>query len=77
VALNENASVDSVHCVHEHIKDICSNLADFLIEKNRCYGNSALQGMGIFHQPEDGIGASSIAVRLDDKLARIKNGGGC
>lgn len=39
-------------------------------EKNKRYGNAALEPLGIFSK----LGATnSIAVRLDDKLSRIKN----
>ncbi len=34
------------------------------------YGNSALEPLNLFHK---GIAENSIAIRLDDKLSRIKN----
>ena len=54
----------------EKINIICSNLAKFLIEKNKRYGDSALNPLNIFSKlsAEDGI-----CVRLDDKLKRIQN----
>lgn len=48
------------------------NFKLFLVEKNKRYGNSALEPVQIFSQntPED-----QILNRLDDKLSRIKNRG--
>lgn len=42
-----------------------------LIEKNKKYGNSALEPLGVFSKlsPEEGL-----MIRIDDKLKRIKNG---
>lgn len=51
------------------VRRITGGIADLLIEKNRKYGNSALDPERIFS------GASSteaIRVRIDDKLSRIK-----
>lgn len=52
------------------IVEICNNIADFLVEKNKRYGDSALNPLGVFSKlpAEEGI-----CVRLDDKLKRIKN----
>jgi hypothetical protein len=41
-----------------------------LIEKNRNYGNSALEPINIFNKSD---AKNSILVRLDDKLQRVKN----
>lgn len=52
------------------IAEECDQLREFLLEKNRRYGNSALRPLRIFS------GASAdeqINVRLDDKLSRIRN----
>ena len=40
------------------------------LEKNRRYGNSALEPIGIFCKESSDI---QIRSRLDDKLARVKN----
>jgi len=56
--------------VPEKICEKCTALADMLIEKNRAYGNSALNPVGIFAK---GKASDLIRVRLDDKLNRIKN----
>lgn len=55
------------------IRLACSNLADFLVEKNRAYGNSAAEPIGIFARHLDAL--SQIDVRIDDKLNRLKKGG--
>ena len=52
----------------ETLKIIMENLASFLTEKNKRYGNSALEPLEIFSKGSDGI-----PQRIDDKLARIKN----
>ena len=52
------------------IKLICDNLADFLIEKNMRYGDSALKPRQTFYK---GDAQNSILIRLDDKLSRIQN----
>ena len=56
--------------VQEEIKDMCSRLAELLIEKNRKYGNSALDPVRVFSKAEP---LETIKVRMDDKLCRIKN----
>ena len=45
-------------------------MRDLLLEKNLRYGNAALSPLKIFSQND---ATNSIAVRLDDKLSRIKN----
>lgn len=51
-----------------HVK--CNALADMLLEKNRKYGNSALEPCRIFSRAN---AVEQILVRIDDKLNRIKN----
>lgn len=52
----------------ERIEAKCRALADFLIEKNRSYGDSALRPVGIFSQ---GDPVALIRIRIDDKLSRL------
>ncbi len=52
------------------VKSICKDLADFLIAKNKSYGDSALSPVSIFAPGKPG---DLIRVRIDDKLSRIKN----
>jgi hypothetical protein len=46
-------------------------IRDLLIAKNKKYGNSALEPLGVFSQLSAKEG---LLVRIDDKLKRIKNG---
>ena len=49
---------------------IINNITKMLIEKNRKYGNSALEPQRIFSKAS---AAEQIKVRIDDKLSRMKN----
>jgi hypothetical protein len=53
------------------VSEILIEIKDLLISKNKKYGNSALEPLGVFSQlsAKDGL-----LVRIDDKLKRIKNG---
>jgi hypothetical protein len=46
-------------------------LFDFIDQKNRKYGNSALEPVRIFSKADPG---EQLRVRMDDKLSRIKSG---
>lgn len=54
---------------------IYSSHEEMLNEKNRRYGDSALFPLGVFtkHVDKADPAKTSILVRLDDKLSRIKN----
>jgi len=54
----------------EKIEILFNNFKEFLKEKNRRYGDSALTPIQIFSKSDAG---SQICNRLDDKLNRIKN----
>mgnify|MGYP003109391539 FL=1 len=54
------------------IKWMCNDIRDLLIEKNKAYGNSAIDPENIFSKLDN---AQAICARIDDKLARIKNRG--
>lgn len=54
----------------KQIENTCAALAKFLAEKNRQYGDSALEPLRIFSQENSTEG---LLVRIDDKLSRIKN----
>jgi len=54
----------------EDVQKVLFHLEEFLIEKNKNYGNSALEPVRIFSKLESDAG---IFVRIDDKLSRIKN----
>ena len=49
---------------------VCQNLAAILKNKNRKYGDSALNPVKVFSKSDN---TSSLHVRADDKVSRIKN----
>lgn len=51
---------------------VCNEMADFLIAKNRAYGNSAAEPVSVFARRLDRL--AQIDVRIDDKLARLQKG---
>ena len=53
------------------IAKICDDIRDLLLEKNRAYGNSALEPIRVFSKANN---CEQILVRIDDKLNRIKQG---
>lgn len=53
------------------IRTVCSEMAEFLIEKNKSYGNSVAEPVNVFSQMEP---LDQIDVRMDDKLSRIMRG---
>lgn len=57
--------------VQDLIAKECDELKDLLIEKNRAYGNSALDPMRVFSKSNP---IEQLLVRLDDKLSRISRG---
>lgn len=54
----------------DKIEIVTRNLKDFLIHKNKNYGDSALNPINIFSKLSNG---NQIDNRIDDKLSRIKN----
>ena len=54
----------------DRIRTKCSELAEFLVQKNKSYGDSALKPVGIFSR---GRASDLIRARIDDKLNRIRN----
>lgn len=56
----------------EHaVTQVCDDLADLLIAKNRAYGNSALDPVRIFSRAST---SEQLRVRIDDKLSRLARG---
>lgn len=53
------------------IMAVCQDMADFLIEKNRAYGNSALDPVRVFSGSDN---VEQLKVRIDDKLSRFARG---
>jgi hypothetical protein len=56
-----------------HIAVVCNEVKELLIEKNKKYGDSALNPSRIFSKAN---AVEQILVRIDDKLSRIKSGAG-
>lgn len=54
----------------EHIVNECEIIKELLLEKNRKYGDSALNPIRIFSKSSP---VEQILVRLDDKISRLKN----
>ena len=54
-----------------NVSQVLLEIRDLLIAKNKKYGNSALEPLGVFSQLSAKEG---LLVRIDDKLKRIKNG---
>lgn len=57
--------------VDRAIDRVCRETRDLLLEKNRAYGNSALDPVRIFSKADPG---EQILVRIDDKLSRLARG---
>lgn len=57
--------------VQQQIADECDALKTLLIEKNRAYGNSALEPVRVFSRASP---VEQILVRIDDKLSRLARG---
>lgn len=58
--------------LEKEIRDTCNEISDFLVEKNRAYGNSVAEPVGVFAKRLDRL--SQIDVRIDDKLSRLMKG---
>ena len=58
--------------IEQCIREEGQRLTDFLIQKNREYGNSVFDPMRIF---SDADPVEQIKVRIDDKLSRLANRG--
>ena len=56
----------------EQIVIVCDSIRDLLLEKNRKYGDSALNPRRTFSKADT---VEQIKVRIDDKLNRIENTG--
>jgi hypothetical protein len=53
------------------IAQVCDEVKQMLLEKNRAYGNSALEPLRIFSRADT---VEQLNVRIDDKLSRIVRG---
>jgi len=57
--------------VQAAIAQVCDEIKQTLLEKNKAYGNSALDPLRIFSRADP---VEQINVRIDDKLSRIARG---
>lgn len=75
ILINSNFKIETIaiespiYATTDKIRDLLSNFADFLVEKNNRYGDAALNPKKRFNK---GDAESSICIRLDDKLDRIE-----
>lgn len=56
--------------IQKMIAEECDGIKEMLLEKNRKYGNSALNPIRVFSKADP---YEQINVRLDDKLSRIRS----
>lgn len=56
------------------IRNKCNELAEMLVKKNESYGDSAFQPVNVFASGTKLSPSELLLVRMDDKLARIRNG---
>jgi len=54
----------------KNIAEVCDSIKDLLLEKNRKYGDSALNPVRIFSKAD---AKEQLKVRIDDKLNRLMN----
>lgn len=57
--------------MQDEIKEVCDEIKNMLLEKNKAYGNSASDPVRIFSKVD---AMEQINVRIDDKLSRIMRG---
>jgi hypothetical protein len=69
---NKNAKFHPINQTERAILDECNRVASLLIEKNRAYGNSALEPVRVFSSSDN---IEQLNVRIDDKLSRRMRGG--
>jgi len=62
--------MEQIKTTKDKIEDVCNALSEFLCEKNRRYGNSAIEPARVFSNSNS---SEQILVRLDDKISRIQN----
>jgi len=55
------------------ISETCREIENMLLEKNRKYGDSAINPLRLFSQSDP---VEQINVRLDDKLSRLRSAQG-
>ena len=61
---------DQLSVTQKLIIDVCNEIKDLLLTKNRKYGDSAVRPVRIFSKASP---IEQINVRLDDKISRLKS----
>jgi|GEM_PF-2135822 len=69
---NKDADFRPITNAHREILNVCNEVSNMLIEKNKSYGNSALDPVRIFSNSNN---VEQLKVRIDDKLSRFARGG--
>jgi hypothetical protein len=69
--IKEGVQLIPRNTVEMAIQDECHRVTTLLIEKNRSYGNSALNPVRVFSRSDT---TEQLKVRIDDKLSRFMNG---
>jgi len=62
--------------ITQGINNVYTSMSNLVKEKNRRYGNSVMEPLGIFNSyvsEKNNESLNGILIRLDDKLKRIKN----
>lgn len=57
----------------EHITQVCEEVKNLLLDKNKKYGDSALNPVRVFSKASP---VEQILVRIDDKISRLDRGAG-
>jgi len=57
--------------IQTRIREVCGEIADMLVEKNKAYGNSFADPINIFSTSS---AREQLAVRVDDKINRVAKG---
>jgi hypothetical protein len=65
------AEAKDIEMAQRLIAEECDNIKKMLLEKNKSYGNSSLEPIGIFASSDP---IPNINSRIDDKLSRIARG---
>ena len=64
--------MDSLNNTQADIERVCDKVKKLLLEKNKKYGDSALEPVRVFSQDHQ---IAQLKVRIDDKLSRIRTSG--
>ena len=67
---HDNTSSEPLNASQKKIAETCDAIKNLLLEKNRKYGDSALNPVRVFSKADT---VEQIKVRMDDKLSRIRN----